>query len=375
MIELKDPRLVAAVASALARLARPIPFRIASFHRSVCLEARDAGLPTMLLAEEASEDDRAFVRDERVAAYGTAPFGWHSAAGRGEWACERWSWSVDEPADLLEACRAPLFAFNTNEPRRALAVRALTRLAPADRGPYPLTVPELEVETRANPSSDLEELSHGEWSGRWSFAVRVRNPFPFPVRAALAFLARGGAFQVSGLPATLALDTGAEAEVAVSLAGGSWSPHDDPTVAVRFAWRRGRGSRALVLDAPLARTRRLALGEGAQRVRMLCETPGEREASMTLRRRGSELLAAVEDAGGLTDVAATIRVAARVRRGRRGVRIRLPEELEALGAPFSVGFEGTDPASGKRRLRRFAGGLPYGLGSGAPGRLLFTGRA
>src|SRR5262245_38511469 len=38
MIELKDPRLVAAVASALSRLARPIPFRIASFHRSVCLE-------------------------------------------------------------------------------------------------------------------------------------------------------------------------------------------------------------------------------------------------------------------------------------------------------------------------------------------------
>ena len=147
-------------------------------------------LATMLLAEEASEDDRAFVRDERVAAYGTAPFGWHSAAGRGEWACERWSWSVDEPADLLEACRVPLFAFNTNEPRRALAVRALTRLAPEDQGPYPLTVPELEVgapsKARSDPSSNLEELTHGEWSGRWSFAVRVRNPFPFPVRAALA---------------------------------------------------------------------------------------------------------------------------------------------------------------------------------------------
>ena len=83
MIELKDPGLVAAVARALARLERPVPFHVASFHRSVCLEARDAGLPAMLLAEEASEDDRAFVRDERMAAYGTAPFGWHSAAGRG----------------------------------------------------------------------------------------------------------------------------------------------------------------------------------------------------------------------------------------------------------------------------------------------------
>src|SRR6185436_960291 len=74
MIELKDPSLVRAVKSALARLARPVPFRIASFHRSVCLEARDAGLPAMLLTEEANEDDRRFVRDERIGAYGTAPY-------------------------------------------------------------------------------------------------------------------------------------------------------------------------------------------------------------------------------------------------------------------------------------------------------------
>jgi glycerophosphoryl diester phosphodiesterase len=371
MIELKDPRLVASVAAALARLARRVPFRIASFHRSVCLEARDAGLPAMLLAEEANEDDRRFVRDERLAAYGTAPFGWHGSAGGAEWRCERWSWSVDEPRDLLEACRAPLFAFNTNEPRRALAVRALTRLAPGDRGPYPLQVPELEVTA---PSPEAGE-GHGEWSGRWNVPLRVRNPFPFPVRAALAFLARGGAFQVSGLPATLALDPGAEQTVELEVAGGSWSPLEDPTVALRFAWRRGRAARALVLDAPLARVRRLLLGSGAARVRMLREAPGEREASMAVRLRGRELLAVVEDAGGLSEVVATVRVAARVRRGRRGVRIRLPEELEPEGAPFSVGFEGTDPETGTRRLRRFAGGLPYGLGSGAPARLVLAGRA
>jgi glycerophosphoryl diester phosphodiesterase len=371
MIELKDPRLVAAVVAAMTRLARPLSFRIASFHRSVCLEARDAGLAAMLLAEEANESDRCFVRDERLQAYGTAPFGWHGSAGRAEWECERWSWSVDEPRDLLEACRRPLFAFNTNEPRRALAVRALTKLAPEDRGPYPLLVPELEV----HPSVGADEPLHGEWSGRWSFAVRVRNPFPFPVRAALAFLARGGAFQVTGLPASVALGPLATGEVAVTLAGGSWSPHEDPTVALRFAWRKGRASRALVLDAPLARVRRLVLGPGVERVRLLRETPGEREATMTVRRRGDELLAAVEDPGGLTDVAATVRVASRVRHGRRGVRIRLPEELEPEGAPFSVGFSGTDPATGERRLRRFAGGLPYGLGSGAPGRLLLAGRA
>ncbi len=373
MIELKDPSLVAAVAGALARLARAVPFRIASFHRNVCLEARDAGLPSMLLTEEANEDDRRFVRDERIAAYGTAPCGWHTAAGRAEWSCERWSWSVDEPRDLLDACRQPLFGFNTNEPRRALAVRALTKLAPEDRGPYPLQVPELEVE-RAGLGS-TEPATHGEWSGHWSFQVRVRNPFAFPVKAALALAARGGAFRVTGLPATLALDSRAEQSLSVSLEGGSWSPLEDPSIVLRFAWRRGRAAGSLVLDAPLARVRTLRLGAGAERLRMLRERPGDREASMTLRRRGGELLAAVEDAGALTDVAARIRVGARVRTGRRAVRIRLPAELEPEGAPFCVGFEGTEPDSGRRRLRRFGGVLPYGLGSGAPARLFLTGRA
>jgi len=373
MIELKDPSLVGAVKGALARLARPVPFHIASFHRSVCLEARDVGLPAMLLTEEASEDDRLFVRDERIGAYGTAPFGWHTAAGRAEWSCERWSWSVDEPRDLLEACRAPLSGFNTNEPRRALAVRALVRLAPQDRGPYPLRVPELEVERAAGASGD--GAAQGEWSGHWSFELGVRNPFDFPVKAALAFLARGGAFQVEGLPATLALDARTEESVSVSLSGGSWAPLSDPTVALRFSWRRGRASGSLVLDAPLARVRRLRLGGGTERVRMLRERPGDPEASMTLRLRGRELLAAVEDSASLTEVAARIRVGSRVRTGRRAVRIRLPEELEPEGAPFCVGFEGLEPGTGARRLRRFAGGLPYGLGSGAPARLFLAGRA
>ncbi len=372
MIELKDPSLVAAVARALTRLARPVPFHIASFHRSVCLEARDAHLPAMLLSEEASEDDRRFVRDERIQAYGTAPRGWRSAAGRAEWACERWSWSVDDPHDLLEACRAPLFAFNTNEPRRALAVRALVRLAPEDRGPFPLQVPVLEVE-RGAPAP--EDGPQGEWSGRWEFEVRLRNPFPWPVKAALALVPRGGAFQSTGLPATLALDARDEQGVRVTLHGGSWSPHDDPAVLVRFAWRQGRHSRALVLDAPLERVRTLRLGADPQRVRLLSERPGVPEATMVLRRRGTELLAAVESAGGLTDVAATVRVGARVRSGRRAVRIRLPEEPDPQGLPFCVGFQGADASSGRRILRRFSGGLPYGIGSGAPGRLFLTGRA
>jgi len=96
---------------------------------------------------------------------------------------------------------------------------------------------------------------------------------------------------------------------------------------------------------------------------------------MTLRRRGAELLAVVEDSGGLVDVVAKIRVSSRVRSGHRGVRIRLPEAAEPEGFSFSLGFEGTEPGSARRVLRRFAGGLPYGLGSGAPGRLVLAGRA
>jgi hypothetical protein len=277
----------------------------------------------------------------------------------------------------------PLFAFNTNEPRRALAVRALVKSAPEDRGPYPLSVPALEIEGvgEEGVGGDVtgenghEARLHGEWSGRFEFEVRVRNPFSFPVKAALALLPRGGAFQVTGLPATLALDARDEHGVAVTLRGGSWSPLEDPSVVLRFAWRRGRESRALVLDAPLERVRTLRLGENVQRLLLLRERPADPAATMTLRRRGAELLAAVEVPGGLNDVAAQIRVGSRVRSGRRAVRIRLPEEQDNAGHSFCVGFEGTDPATGARRLRRFSGGLPYGLGSGAPGRLFLTSRA
>lgn len=368
MIELKDPGLVPAVARALERLAQPLAIHIASFHRNVCLEARDRGLPTMLLTEEADEADRRFVHDERLTAYGTAPGGWDTAAGDADWDCERWSWSVDEPGDLLAACRRPLFGFNTNEPLRALATRALVRLAPEDRGPFPLEVPRLEVA----PGEVLAagDRPHGEWTGEWSARVGVRNPLPFPVQAALALEPRGGAFQGEGWSATFGLDAGERREHPLTLVGGSWSPIEDPTVRLRLAWREGRRARELLLDAPLERVRTLRLAPGTQRVRMLCENPLDLEATMSIRRRGRELLAWVEDAGGLTDVAAVVRVGHRVRRGRRGVRIRLPERIGRQGVLFAVGFEGAVPGAAERRLRRWGGGLPYGLSSGAPCRLL-----
>jgi hypothetical protein len=44
------------------------------------------------------------------------------------------------------------------------------------------------------------------------------------------------------------------------------------------------------------------------------------------------------------------------------------------GMPFCVGFEGREDGGGggPRHLRRWAGGLPYGLRSGAPGRLVLV---
>ena len=374
MIEIKDPTLVPEVARLVRERRRPLSFHVASFHRNVCLEARDAELPSMLLAYEANEDDLAFVRDERIVAYGTGPEGWRTSAGEQDWPCERWSWSVDDPEDLWAACRRPLAGFNSNEPRRALAIRALVALAPGYAGPFPLRVPRLEV---APSPADEADPPQGEWSGVWEVAIGVVNPFPFPVRAALAIALRGGAFQVTGLPASFALDPGATRDTLLQLRGGSRSPIEDPSVRLALAWRTGRGrpETTLALDAPLERVRTLRLSGGVQRVRMLREKAGDPPASMTLKLRGRELLAWVEDPGGLADVRSSIRVGSRVRTGRRGVRIRLPERFDPSGIPFSVGFEGWPKAVPEKErgapvLRRWAGGLPYGLGAGAPGRLL-----
>jgi glycerophosphoryl diester phosphodiesterase len=378
MIELKDPGLAGEVARALTRLERPLPVRIASFHRQVLQQARDLGLPTMLLVTEPSEDDRRFVRDERLVACASAPGAWRARAGAADWACERWSWSVDEPEDLLEACRLPLAGFNTNEPWRALALRALVALTPDDRGGHPLSAPRLEV---AVSEPALERGRHGAWSGRWSFALGIRNPFPFRVGVTLACAVRGGAFEVQGLPWQGRLEAGAEVRVPLELSGGSWSPGEDPALFARFAWQRGpgRAGEALVLDRPLARVRTLVLGRDARRVEMLCEHPGEKPATMVVQRKRDELLAWVEDAGGLKDLRAWLRLGHEARCGGHGVRLSLPEGFDRLpeGVDFCVGFDGRagDGPVEERRLRRWAGGLPYGLGSGAPARLLGAARA
>ena len=375
MIELKEPSLVGEVARQLAERPRPVPVRIASFHRRVCVEARDLGLPAMLLGHGAEEDDLAFARDERLHAFGSAAGGWRTAAGNKAWELERWSWSVDEPDDLVAACRAPLFGFNTNEPRRALATRAFVALAPEDDGPYPLSVPPLEVPVAAE---DASPGFHGEWSGRWEVEVRVRNPFPYEVRVALAFAVRGGAFEVDGFPIQVRLGPGGDARVPLRLSGGSWSPGGDPVLLARYHWGRGPGrvASSLQFDHAVARIRTLRLGGTAVRIPMLRERPGEPFASMNVWREGARILARIEHAGGADRTRAILRVGERTWRGGVGVRAVLPASLDLddarsreRGVAFSVGFEGFDDA-GRRVLRRWAGGLPEGLRAGAPGRLV-----
>ena len=376
MIELKEPRLVGEVARQLARLPRPLAVHIASFHRAVCLEARDMGLPSMLLASEATEDDRRFVRDERIRAHGVGPFGWRTQAGARPWECERWSWAVDDPDDLLAACRLPLTGFNTNEPLRALAVRALAKLAPDPELEYPLRVPALEVPF---PRDAKERGRHGEWSGRWRIQVTLENPFGFVVEAALTARMGGGAFEVEGLPASLEIGARQTRVVPVRIWGGSWSPGDDPVLLLRLKWSGGpgRGPGELLLEAPLERIRRVRLGRSNLRLPLLCEHPGERPASMTVRLRGEEVIASIEDPGGLSEARALMRLGVDVHTGAGGVRARIPEAFrrDPRGVPFTVGFLGREPGrsargvAGARRLRRFSGGLPGGIAGGAPSRL------
>ena len=391
MLELKDPGLVEAVARVVARERggpEGRPFVLASFHRSVCLEAKARGLPTMLLAVLADEHDRRFVRDEGLDAHGVGPGGWRTPAGAEPWPCQRWSWSVDEPADLLAAFRMPLFGLNTNEPRRALATRAMVRLAPDDDGPYPLAVDELlvdggglVVEQGDEPRDRRAVLEPwtAAWCGDWRPRVRLRNPFAWPVRVVLAVELRGGAFEPGGeaLEGPVDLAPGTERELGLTLSGGSRSPGADPRLVATYRWDHGGRPRALVLDAPLTRRRELVLPEGTRRLELLREAPGEPRATVTVARRGGELRLAVEDAGGLAQPHLAARLGSEAAYGGERLALRLPTLLltEAVerGLDFAVGFEGRDPRTGRRCFRRWGGGLSLehgpGLLAGRPGRL------
>ena len=348
--------------------ARRRAVRVASARLEDCLEAREAGLTPILVLDPGLEGlERA--REARLDACAVPRGAWPAEAAAFEG--ERWSLAADEPDDLLSACRGGLLGLATREPLRALAARALVALAPADRGPHPVVAPVLEVDGRGlSPGA-------GEWCGTWQDEARARNPFPFPVEVTLGLLPRHGAFEVEGLPARRRLARGAELALRFRLTGGSWRPGGDPCLVALYRWRsaKGRPSGSLLLDAPLRRERSVRVERVARRLPLLCETPGEAPASMTLRRQGGCVLLAIENAGGLEDAHAIVLLDGRVRRGGRGVRARLPEDFDARagGVGFCCGIEGR--WRGRPVLRRWSGGLPDDGTAGSPGRLLPLSRA
>lgn len=367
LVEVRDAAMVGELARRLRALPPTLSVRVASRSREVCRELRDEELEVVLLAPRAGEEERSFVRDERLAGFcAEHPGGWRTEAAEREWPCERWAVGLQEPEDLLHACRMPVHGMATPEGRRALSIRALVALSPEDEGDYPLEVPTLFVPPVTEPTS------RGEWCGSWKPRVSVRNPFPFPVEVGCQVFVRRGAFEVEGLPRKGSLKVGETVELTFGLKGGSWSPGGDPLVAVLYRWEAGPGRPAgrLLLDAPLRRKRSVAVDVITQRLEMLRESPGQARATMTLRRRGRELIVAVESSGGLSEPRCLVRLEGEVRYGGAGVRVKLPEGSDASreGLDFSCGFYGRDE-SGVMRLRRWGGGLPDEPGVGRGGVL------
>ena len=384
LIELKDPALVPAVERIVKECRKP--FLLISFHERVCLEARDAGLPAMFLADVATEGARRFVRDERIDAFGCGPGGWSApdAVPAAEWPCQRWGWSIDTPAEQLWALRHPLTGFNTNEPDRALALRALLAARPDWDGPPPLVASELEMAggglaevpadhaPPAQPGRAVLEPWTAAWCGDWQVTADLTNPLPVPARVGLELVARGGAFDTEGLTQSLELGPEEARSVRFRLVGGSRSPGPDPRLVARFDW--GGRPAGLAFDAPLVRVRTAEVGEGATRLVLLSEHPGEPRASVVVSRRGRDLVFRVEDPARLADPALVVRLGPERFDGSRHLALQLRrahfDRARTAGLDFNVGLTGT--RGGRGRFVRFAGGLPPGLFSGAPGRLLLV---
>lgn len=368
LIELAEPGLVGEVARALAGGGRRLSVRVASAHLETCAEARALGLEALWIAPEPSPKVRELVRERGVAAVGLVGRAWPA----GDWPTERWALDVDDPDLLLALMRLPVNGLTTTEPRRALATRALALLAGNGLESYPLRVPPLAMD----PSARLP--GPGEWCGRWELVVEVANPFPFDVRVALELAVRRGVFEAEGLPAGARLGPGESAAFAFTLTGGSWRLGGDPLLLAHYFWERGPGRprEHLVLDAPLERRRSLRLGGEVRRVELVRERPDDPPASMTLRRFGGQLVAAIENPGGLAEARALVHLDGAVHRGGKSVRLSLPADFtrRAGGVPFSVGIagrrEGGAGPGAELVVRRWAGGLPDTLSGGAPGRLL-----
>ena len=348
-------------------LSRKLSVRVASRAREACFEARDLGTrPCGSRPNRARE--REIVRTEKLAAIGVRPVTHANRASFGEsdadWPCERWGIDVDAPEDLLAACRLPLHAFTTHEPLRAMAARALVALAPHDDGPWPVQVPELEVVPGAVRSL------RGDWSGEWSAAAHVRNPFPFACaspaassRAAARSTSKACRPRSSSSPAptsssrsTCAAARGAPAAIPCSsrATAGSAGP-----VAAPAACSSTRRSCACGSCAPtLVATPRALAREPLRSASVDDPAPP-----------GSHLHVAIENPGGARDARAVVHLDGPEITGAASVRATLPADFDtANGVRFSCGFVAWQ--DGQRTVRRWAGGVPDELDNGSPGRLL-----
>jgi len=378
MIELKETGLVGEVLEKLDEIHPRPRVRIASFLSEVVIEAQLAGLPAMLLADQVSDEARRTCRRNGIASFGVGPGGWGPQgmqkstddAWRG---CERWSWSLDDPDEILRACRLPLTGFNTNYPQRAMAIRALSRWAPDDHGSYPLDCPELVIEPESLPA---DARARGEWYGEWEVQIGLRNPFPFAVHARCSLFFPSGAFHCAGLPRVLELQAGEDRSIDVSLKGGARSPGPDPLFGALFQAQAPQppGSelpeQGLMLDAPLVRRRVTVADPLARRLSLLREGAQDRGASLSMRRAGRTLNLTLEHPGDLVDAHLIANLNGHTQRGGRTLNLALPRGFDQCpeGIPFTCGLKGL--RAGEPQLLRWAAGLPAGLGHGSPGRLL-----
>lgn len=370
VLVLREPETLSLLAPSLLERARKLSIRVLSDHRRACLEARDLGLAPLYLARSLGEDVRRWAAEERIAAVGARWRAWDSPLGRAEWPCERFAVDIDDPEELLAACHRPIHALVTTEPRRALAIRRLVRLAPQDRGPYPLQVSELRVD----PGHALG--GEGEWCGSWRPLARVRNPFEQAVSVEIFCEIRRGAFESRELPGRFELAPGETREFEFALVGGSWSPGGDPLLCARFATLGADARELVTLDAPLRRLRHVQALEVALRLPLLRESPGDPPASVTVRRRRNELLVALEAPGDLEQPKLVVYLDGEFHLGVKGLRLPLPPGFSERpeGLPFSVGIEGLRATRRGPRtvVRRWAGGLPDTLAGGDAGRLLLA---
>lgn len=364
VLVLHESNALAEVARVVHGCGRRLSIRVASPLRSVCVAARDLDLEPMLIVERPSESERLFARDERLTAVAARLAGWRLAPGDEPWSCERWLFAIDEPDELLRACRLPINGVITSEPARALAIRALAQLAAHDFGAYPLRVPELAIE----PGSGL--AGEATWCGAWQLAASVRNPFASRAQVELELVVRRGAFEAEGLPVTLTLAPGEEREVAFHLSGGSWSPGGDPLLVARYATEDGA---SLTLDATLARVRRLTARDTAMRLELLRESPQAPVATVNVRRRSRDLLIALEHAADILDARLVVTLDGATHIGARGVRVRLPADFDrrVQGVSLSIALEGRrqDARGWRQALARWSGGWPSELDAGAAGRI------